>query len=336
MNISTPIPHVLPTISNEATPLSPIIRDLAAGKTSLEDLVRDEIYLWLFLSQPQNHLLQEDNTKKAILARKDGYQNTILEIAKTFPELGVDYCLIKALRCYPHINTDVNIVVPKKDFAKIIQAYRSKGWSDRSLFARCKESLAERGKRKLIPPKGATYADIHLYPCVTWHGVPYLSYEWIAKNTLEITQSGITVITSNEVADLLVNYGHCLFERYNLSLGELYHNQMLRESLGENGRLLARNAAHDNGWGHAFDFLDCRIQDWWAGEQKPQTPYFLPRTDLYRIWMLRSIHNLKKGSLLPAIEEPLANFLWLSPIYDVYRFFKRRFGSGPINPKSLG
>lgn len=308
----------------------------ASCRSPLWVLQRNEAVLWAaeegILSDANK---QELRILEKLRARRDAYYATVQLLSITMKQLGVKYCLIKCFRAHPYANTDVNVVVHPDDYHLVIQALRQRGWSIRSFWARTKEWVAERGKRKLIPPSGEPFAEIHLYPCATWHGLKYLDTYWIFQNSSSQMQSGIDTVASNPVSDLLLHYGHCAFERYSLTFAELYHLQLLRSRLGVDGLKQANAITAEFGWQKAFQVVDQEIEKWWASKDKVIPPISLPRSGLSIGWLERSRYHLNRGRVFAAGEEIIQHTFWSSPMYDIFRFYKRLRGRTHLNSKVI-
>ena len=296
----------------------------------LRPLQINEALLWAANERLLNDATaQEQRILFAMEARQRAYWATVQLLAKTLPELGVPYVFIKAFRAHPYVNTDVNVIVHPVDYNYVVETFAQMGWSTRSAVARTKEWLAERGKRKLLPPKGEIFAEIHLYPCATWHGLTYLSNEWMFQHSLTESWHGVEVVNTDQLADLLVHYGHCAFERYNLTFGELYHIQTIRYKLGIDNLERAKTIAQEWGWDKAFALVDRVVSAWWEGNDSVLPPVRLPRSDLRRCWWSRSYYHLRRRQLWEAIEEAVHHQLWASPLYDLYRLAKHFFKNAP-------
>lgn|GEM_PF-5091530 len=310
-------------------------RDSREGQ--LLRLLKNEAVLWA----DDWHLLNDlEESEQAVLDRQHrrlaSYQSTVRLLSELLGELEVPYSMIKAFRCHAYANTDVNVVVHPNNYPKVIREFLDRGWSIRSVFARTKEWLAERGKRKIVPDQPERFAEVHLYPCGTWHNLHYLSVEWVFKNSESHEQAGAQVQTTSEMADLLMTYGHCAFERYNLTLGELYHCQTLRCRLGEEGLAKTREVADENGWLSSFELVDRTIEDWWDSNEPPQPPVFLPKAELRNCWMTRSRYHLSHGHYRFALQEAVNHRLWISPAYHLYRRLKNLMRRTSSQKEKLG
>ena len=231
---------------------------------------------------------------------KIAYNRTIKLISYILQEVGVDYTFIKTFREYPYVNTDVNVVIRSQDYWDVQEAFLQLGWFPLHFIQRMKERIFERGKCKLIPPSTERYAELHLYPSGTWHGMTYLTTEWIFEHSKAELFEGFEVITTDTLSDLLINYGHCIFERFRLTLGELYHNQILRKRLQGDGIIQARKVACSMGWERGFKTVDDVIDKWWQSERRNPFPIFINRADLQRSWLSRSNYHIKNFNFLKA------------------------------------
>jgi hypothetical protein len=293
-----------------------------ASPTPLLALQENEALLWALDEGLLADLAQEERRIVAAFeARRSAYEATLALAAEVFPKLGVRYSLVKALRAHPFANTDVNVMVEPRDYARVLKHLAGEGWSKRPLAARAKEWLAERGKKKLLPPAGQVLAAIHLYPCATWHGLEYLSAAWILAHSAAKEWRGREIVSTDALGDLLLHYGHAAFERYNLTFGELYHHQMARLELGDDGVERARLTAVERGWGRAFELVDRTVRNWWRDPDPPLPRIELSRDDLRRSWRLRSEYLWRCGRPLAALQERVVHAFWLGRARGAYRWW---------------
>ena len=286
----------------------------------------------LVLNELSAAISQEDKFSDALNA----YQNTAKYVDKLSKEHNFQYCCIKAIRVYPHFNTDLNIAIFKEDFPRIIKMLEDLGWSRRSMWSQFKEDIAERGKRKMVYSSNNKLSEIHLYPGLSWHGFEYTSPNDVMLHRKYITFMEAETYNTNNTMDIVSNIGHALFERYKFTAGEIFHvssviNKSTKHELDE-----AQKIANKNGWGKGLKKTINLIIN--LRESKNiKYPITIDSEILWESWRERFSFQLRNKKPFSACLELLFNWVWSGPIYKIYSILKKTIsGKSGIEKKYEG
>jgi hypothetical protein len=261
------------------------------------------------------------------------YAKTAEYIEKLSSDIDFDYCCIKAMRVYPHFNTDLNIAISPVDFKRVIAALEKDNWSRRSRWSQFKENIAERGKRKLVTDSSRGHSEIHLYPGLSWHGYEYCSPKDVLHNRKRYTMNKVEIWNTNNSLDIVSNIGHALFERYKFTSGELFHLFSVIEKSSERELSIALEIANKNGWEEGLYKCIELIKDLHSREGV-KYPILLPRSLLWVAWRSRFKWQLQRFQLVGALMELFFNIIWSGNVYKIYSFLKKKaVGSSGLEKK---
>ena len=264
------------------------------------------------------------------------YVNTAKYVDKLSIDYNFKYCCIKAIRIYPHFNTDLNISIYKEDFPRIIKLLEDLGWSRRSKWSQFKEDIAERGKRKMTYTSDSQLSEIHLYPGLSWHGFEYTSPDDVILNRKYIKFLNTETYNTNNSLDIVSNIGHALFERYKFTAGEIFHVSSIISKASSAEIKEASNIAYKNGWGKGLEKtinLITKLRE----SKNIKYPIPIDNKILWESWRERFSFQLKNGRPFSACFEFLFNWVWSGPIYKMYSILKKIFsGQSGIEKKYEG
>lgn len=266
----------------------------------------------------------------------NAYGRTAEYIDKLSKDYDFKYCCIKAIRVYPHFNTDLNIAIYKEDFSRIIKILEDLGWSRRSRWSQFKEDIAERGKRKMVLNSNNQLSEIHLYPGLSWHGFEYTSPNDVMLNRKYVTFQNTETYNTNNTLDIVSNIGHALFERYKFTAGEIFHVSSVIKEATSNELEEAKKIANRNGWGKGLEKTINLIINLRESENI-RYPLIISNKILWESWRERFSFQLQNHKPLSACLELLFNWIWSGPIYKAYSILKKIFaGKSGIEKKYEG
>lgn len=198
-----------------------------------------------------SHLYSEDTSPKSLHAslqkwgnNRDAYVRTLKAALEALHEVsggGGDWMLIKTISSYPHITSDIDVLV--KDSAV---ASRLKLGLDRIKWNR-----DESGDLKV----GLLPIEIDLQTRVSWTSSAELSQEFIWSNATTSDFDGVPFQEPNAVSDTLMRVGHIMLELAEIRLGELLHIYHQAEKL--DWSILEREATL-RGWTKTYQKI-CRM-----------------------------------------------------------------------------
>lgn len=278
--------------------------------TDTEFLVQNEI----------QSLVQTSRTKKL----HSRFVKTIMYATNVLRELNIEFCVIKGPRHYTYFNSDVNISIAPQDFEKIIRFLEKQGWSRRDRWSQFKENLTERGKRKLVFRDDEKFAEIHLYPGLSWHGFEYLCHETVMSGSQLLLVDGVQTIIPKPVFDIISIFGHCLFERYKLTAGEMFHLEKQMSLLTDEDVEELLLVCGQSGWRMGAEYLIQLVRDS-ESTQSIDFPLIIEKRVLYRVWRQRFAHTAEVTGFYSALKEVGFNIFWCGPAYAFYSFLKRSF-----------
>ena len=270
----------------------------------------------------KNELSAETLADENVQVMYDRYLNAAKFFDKFAKMHNLNYTFIKAFRSYKHLNTDINISISTEKFPYVIEQLQKLGWSQRGIWSRFKENIAEHGKRKLTYKIDNSIADIHLYPGLSWHGLEYVSVNDVNSNQDCLHIDDIVVNNTNYTLDLLTNVGHALFERYKFTAGEVFHLGTILQSTSEAQLQLAQKLALKNGWGQSFDSCLHIIRDLYNSE-KNKFPVLLPKTLVKAARNERMFFHYKNNNYKSLVLEFIMTQIWSGKIYTMYSRLKK-------------
>ncbi|MFQ5444810.1 MAG: hypothetical protein ACE5EK_09355 [Nitrospinales bacterium] len=145
------------------------------------------------------------------------------------------WMLVKTLSSYPHITTDIDVLVETPEIAeKAKLEIQKSGWP--------KTQNGESGGDLLD-------LDIDINHRISWTSSEEISPEFTWNHTEEIAVDGLRVNVPDPVLDTLIRVAHMPFEMGEVRLGELMH--IFHQAENINWKLLEEEAGRRN-WPHAF------------------------------------------------------------------------------------
>ena len=155
------------------------------------------------------------------------------KLAKIFHESGVRFATIKSIRSYPYVDSNIDIIVSRKDWRRLSAAVTRQTWR--------KPNLKEFVEQTLIEPFKLKYKSVdsdlpaaHFYGGVRWRYVAPLKLDrinpaWIWRALPqqyadpENPEVSSKILVPTEELDMVIQAAHVTMENYRLTIGELVH-----------------------------------------------------------------------------------------------------------------
>src|SRR3989344_5905030 len=207
---------------------------------------------------------------------------------------GLSYCMFKTLYPIPTITSDIDLLFfVKRHFHEFIKKMKEAGFlyiEDDAL----KGSLIKTGRMKCEP---------HL--AISWHGMRFLSQDFIKSNLTQKKVGGSTVIIPNDQATFVTSTAHIIFDCQYLSLRDYL---ILRKSVKNNNIVQACFSQADKfGWRPAAEYC---IQILSSGKEL-SFPFWIPMTKAYAFFKHKIIFDLKeKGENHVSMESTALPFIF--------------------------
>jgi len=169
--------------------------------------------------------------------------------AKLYSEIltraGVESILIKTARKYEFYDWDVDLLIRRGNLEQGLQALRRAGFRLYSLRG-VPSRLWSWSEPEKFFLKGPREHPVDLHTGISWH-VRYLPDDLVWSDTVTGVVEGERYRLPSHTLDLLIHCAHSVFEKCELTLGELYH---LTRVMGEEHVDMARmrRIASENGW----------------------------------------------------------------------------------------
>lgn len=170
---------------------------------------------------------------------------TAAEIAHHLRILDIEPIILKCLREYPYVDSNVDVLIPRSRWTAVTEQLASGGWVVPSLRERLEQKAFERGKMKLGSGT-SNFLAAHLYAAVSWR---YLDDLGILRNGETPLREALIRHPGNHFAaasrpedwfylpspsaELVIQAAHICFENYRITLGEAAHIVLLRHRVPE-------------------------------------------------------------------------------------------------------
>ena len=165
----------------------------------------------------------------------EGFRKGVAELHRMLEELGVEYVLLKTVKPYPHADSNVDVLLPRRaDFLRVKEALRQKGY--RPTFT------LEFDKTMLLPPPSRSRSEVpavHLYRRISWYTVPYLNAEAVLRRARVVAWEGLRIPIPGPDDDFRIGALHAFFEQEALTRGDFWHLRPIQQTLGDRATDLA-------------------------------------------------------------------------------------------------
>lgn len=191
-------------------------------KTITASLIHEDSDLYPFLKKNRlDHYFaftfdKKNETVKEYTEYKEKISASLKIVKERLKEK--QYIVIKTFSCYPHITSDLDIIIKKSDATE-------------------------------------KYNDLHLpiaydiSNSISWTNSPEISSNFIWRNIQKYNFDSNQVFIPNPDLDVLIRMGHLPFEQAEMKLGELLH---IYAQFDKVNWVLLEKEASDNGWENTF------------------------------------------------------------------------------------
>jgi hypothetical protein len=255
----------------------------------------------------------------AILAgeqdRLAGFLDSLEETSESLQAAEVPHILIKHRRRYRYYDSNVDVVVSRGDWNRVVKLLQARGYAGNVMFKEPDKIMFEHPAKRI---------SVHLHPGVTWNGVPYISTECLWRNSHP--QGNEFRRELSDEFEFLVNVGHVLFENYEITLGDVFSfSRDLQKRAIDSAKLSCIASANRWRWGfeQVFEQVESLAHNWGATTDKAAVPnqllnypYQIPPAVLARAYSRRIVGNVRDGYLRRALREVYA--------YPTFYALKRR------------
>lgn len=157
----------------------------------------------------------------------EGFRQGVAELHRMLEELGVGYVFLKTVKPYPHADSNVDVLLPRRaDFLRAKQALLQRGY--RSAFTLEFEKVL-----LLPPPSPSPVPAAHLYHRISWYTVPYLDAEAVLRRARAVAWEGLEIPIPTPRDDFHIGVLHAFFEQEALTRGDFWHLRHVQEKLGD-------------------------------------------------------------------------------------------------------
>lgn len=249
------------------------------------------------------------------------FWRTIAELARELDQFGVAPIVIKSVREYRYSDTNVDILVPRRDLRRVARHLYRSGWAAPEWRDAVEQLLIERAKLKLPSTRTGILAA-HLYGGVSWRyqsDIGLLRLDGVEPNPDQLTMARIqelapgvhsipsesSVWVPNMAAELVMQAAHIAFENYRITIGEAVHLQlMLKRS--EDAWHEALDIARKIGCEPALHLVAKQSRNVIQGLELASSadfPMTLQLRELMPAWRERALYLLRRGRILSAVNE---------------------------------
>lgn len=165
--------------------------------------------------------------------QQDEYWTAMSKLNSVFTAKGVQLKTIKSIRSYPYVDSNIDIIVEKRQWRKLSSAVCEQSWR--------KPRLKEFFEQTLVEPFKLKYKSInndlaaaHFYAGVRWRYIspfkldgldPALLWRSLPGAYREFIQSegNLNIMVPTEEFDMVIQAAHVTTENYRLTIGEVIH-----------------------------------------------------------------------------------------------------------------
>ncbi|MBM3252992.1 MAG: hypothetical protein FJZ16_01910 [Candidatus Omnitrophica bacterium] len=236
------------------------------------------------------------------------YISTIVYIASILNSLDIQFIFIKLFRNYPFLDSNIDILIPHEKWGCVFELLKRDGWTLPNLFGVLKQNLIEKGKIKLYS-KRKKYLPLHFYETGSWRGFEYLPLKVIYNNSISLKDYGVEIKIPNKEMEFLISTAHAVFENYELTLGELYYLNEIK-----NTTIISNNIAQKQRWIKALRLVLDIVEEFsqMDVEQilKTRWPLLLPIEKLRKCWIERCNTQSNKDNIASGYIEFITHLFW--------------------------
>lgn len=278
---------------------------------------------WQYEDFRRNQMLlgryKPSNISKEDFSAYRNYWYCVYRLHKILSENNIQPVFLKSRRNYIFYDSNVDILISRKDWSKTIAILNRDQWRVPSLPIKIKQNLIERSKLKL-QARTSTMVPAHLYGAVSWRyqsDIGFLPGKTEAEHFLELVPisdlcPGVADIPSVEIvmttpaADLLIHSAQTVFENYQIFLGEVVFIKDLWSRLPEEELEAIIDLACRYGGDAAMELVHVHIEnaltqpEAWNPKHWPQQ---LTYRGLARAWISRAKNVQERTSRIRGLEE---------------------------------
>jgi hypothetical protein len=223
-------------------------------------------------------------------AAGDRYWTTAERMAEVMAALGHEPVFLKLVREYDYHDSNVDILVPWRDWHRVVRRFTVAGWQLPRGIDRVEQALVERRKLKLSP-RDPRLVAAHLYGGVAWgyqHDTGLLRDPSgrldhrqlcpisFADRRLDGSVTG-TAFHPVGAAELVIQAAHTLGENFRMTLGEAVHISRLASDRRVVREALSLGRCH--GLDRAVEVVVCQARamvDGWSMLDPSSCPQAVP------------------------------------------------------------
>lgn len=251
------------------------------------------------------------------------FWRTVARLHEVLTAAGITPVFLKCRRHYPYGDGNVDVLVSRGDWPRVIQALEAAEWRVPPRAVRIKQNLIEKSKLKLPARTDGLY-PAHLYGAVSWRyqsDVGFLPQgearnpflEAVPLRSLWAGAPEVEVLMPTRAADLLIHGAQTVFENYRLYLGEALYMDHLWRTLPASEVAAVEELARGRGALPVLRLVRAHLDDRLA-RPFPWPPGSWPNNlafpALLSTWTVRAGRRWGEGKRVRAVEELFGYFLF--------------------------
>lgn len=260
---------------------------------------------------------------------QDNYWTAMSGLNAIFAANGVPLATIKSIRSYPYVDSNIDIIVDKRQWRMLSNAVCERTWRKPRIKEFLEQTLVEPFKLKYKAIAGDV-AAAHFYAGVRWRyaapfrldGIdPDLLWRQLPDDYRDLVRSpdDLNILVPTDEFDIVIQAAHVTIENYRLTLGEMIH---IGETLAKPGFDHARMEKIARHLGlmtcvTAINDIASRFFKEQADGQFPQKPLDIPMSVVLRSHFR---YGLKTGPL--GLARAMLSLTW----YPVMRIGRKMLG----------
>lgn len=219
---------------------------------------------------------------------QDEYWTAMSELNAIFAAKGVPFATIKSIRSYPYVDSNIDIIVEKRQWRVLSNAVCERTWRKPRIKEFLEQTFVEPYKLK-YKALTSDLAAAHFYAGVRWRYVAPFRLDGIGPDLLwrrlpddyhDLVRSpdDLNILVPTDEFDIVIQAAHVTIENYRLTIGEMIH---IGETLAKPGfdRARMERIAHHLGLTlcvTAINDIASRYFDERAEGPFPQKPLDIP------------------------------------------------------------
>lgn len=161
------------------------------------------------------------------------YWTAVSRLNAIFAAKNVPLKTIKSIRCYPYVDSNIDIIVEKKQWRLLSDAICERSWRKPRLDELLEQTFVEPYKLKYKATAG-DLAAAHFYAGVRWRyaapfrlsGIdPGLLWRRLPEDYRDTVRSpdDLNILVPTDEFDMVIQAAHVTIENYRLTIGEIIH-----------------------------------------------------------------------------------------------------------------